>query len=149
MPDFSDLPTRMFEPGQALLADDLNKLANASRRVSIAPNTFQNGAMTLTAIGGQASGVTAMAVIITVTVGAASWDSGELKLTPELDEANVFELIEHEDGDGGYTYDPENPVATYNYFTTPITVSSGKARIGQVVSGRFYNVDCNEIELES
>jgi hypothetical protein len=86
-------------------------------------------------------------VVITASISAASWDSAEGKLTPTTDTESVFVLAAHEDDDGTYAYDSASPITVTNWFNSAITVTSGNGKIAQVIGGRIFNVDCNEIDL--
>lgn len=49
MPDYSGLPSTIFRKGETLKARDLQALANAIRRQSMLPGSFQSGALLLQA----------------------------------------------------------------------------------------------------
>lgn len=147
MPDFSNLPLNMFAKGDVLRASELNKLADAVRRSQLLPGSFQSGQLLLQAIGGSPAEFDLKTVVLTATIAAASWSSSTVKLTPTIDDANAFEWVAHEDGDGTYTYNDAEPVSVENWFTSAITVTSGKGKIAQVAGGRIFNVDCIEISL--
>ncbi len=85
-------------------------------------------------------------IMLTATVAAADWSAGSRKLTPTEFTANI--LSTHEDGAGAMTYFDDRTVSGKSYYTTAVTVDSGKGRLAWLVDGRLLVADCSQVNLE-
>lgn len=77
-------------------------------------------------------------ILITDSVAAATWSGGELtyvEFEATLMNVDGAELVQ---GDA---------ITVRHDFTTAISVSSGKGKIGKIVGNQLFNVDCNEVTV--
>ncbi len=93
------------------------------------------------------SGSNERTILITTSVAAADWAwdavAGEYKLTPEAFTAGLLSTRP----DGALKYDPTFTIDAVSEFTTQVTVTTGMGRIGKLLNGKLFNVDCEEVDL--
>lgn len=91
-------------------------------------------------IGQERGQLAPITVLITETIAAATWEAGTL--TPQLVEVELFAAV-----DGLRIERSGEKVYLLHMFTSEVTVTAGKGKIGKAIGGHLFNVDCNEVTL--